>query len=218
MQRWWFLGSAWEQANVVMVQEAAIGLRVTEQIVIKGNFSQTRVRLMQNPIFTSWGCRKAGGDQNPPSFFRLFKGTYLLLFAEANIYHINVTSRHYCPRHLFGWANESGLRSLWRCLVLLTAGGSKLVDQGDIIPHGSQLPHFLASHIHKSRPAILLGSPLVLKVKETFPFNCFDTMWPFSSKAFQAHPFASQNHGLAADRHFCGMFWHFLCTEQHTSK
>lgn len=88
---------------------------------------------------------------------------HLLLLVEANICHINATSHDYCPWHLFGWSNESGLRSVWRCLALLTAGGSKLVDQGDIVPHGSQLQHFLESHIHNSRPGILRGSLLCWK-------------------------------------------------------
>lgn len=200
-----------------MAEEAMISLWVAELIIIKGSFGQLRGKLMPKLIFTCWGCQRAGEGIRILSHFRALQ-RHLTFLVEANIYHINVTSHDYCPRHLFGWSNESGLGSVWRCLALLTAGGSKLADQGDIVPHGSQLRHFLESHIHKSRPGILTGSPLVLKVKETFPFNCFDTMWPFSSAAFQTHPFASQNHGLAAHQLPPGMFWHSLCTEQYIFK
>lgn len=150
------------------------------------SFSQTRVRLMPELIFPSWGCQRAGrGIRILSPIFRLFKDTCSSQLKQ----HIS----HQChiqwllSQALFGWSNESGLGGMWRCLAP-TAGSSNWRIKVTSAPHSSQLQHFLESHIHKSGPRILTGSPPVLKVKGTFPFNCFDTMWPFSSTAFQAHP------------------------------
>lgn len=49
----------------------------------------------------------------------------------------------------------------------------------------SPTAHFLESSVHRSIPGALVGSPLLLKAKETLPLIGFDTVWPFSSTAFQ---------------------------------
>lgn len=49
----------------------------------------------------------------------------------------------------------------------------------------SPTAHFLESSVHQSTPGALAGSPLLLKAKEALPLIGFDTVWPFSSTAFQ---------------------------------
>lgn len=62
---------------------------------------------------------------------------------------------------------------------------SKLGIKVTLSPHGSPSPHFLEAPVHKSIPGVLVGSPLLLKAKETLPFIGFETVWPSSSTAFQ---------------------------------
>lgn len=52
-----------------------MNLGLADMIVIRGNFSQARDRLMQNTIFTSSGCQGARGESESSPSFKLFKGT-----------------------------------------------------------------------------------------------------------------------------------------------
>lgn len=113
---WWFkrLWSVWGGSQIW--QSLSLKLNVLK---LQSNKSQTNARTYFPFLRVSASWR---GIRILSHFQALQR--HLLLSVEANIYHINVTSNDYCPRHLFGWSNESGLGSLWRCLAPLTAGGS----------------------------------------------------------------------------------------------
>lgn len=124
-----FLGSAWEQADAVMVQEAVISLggsQIWESLSLKLNVLKLQSNKSQTNARTYFPFLRVSASWRGIRILSHFQALqrHLLLSVEANIYHINVTSNDYCPRHLFGWSNESGLGSLWRCLAPLTAGGS----------------------------------------------------------------------------------------------